>query len=363
MMPAPTDLFRGPLPEDTRRTSILIAMLTIAIYMSALVDLKAIITFKRHNTLYFWSLLVTSWGIIGHSLGVILKWFVGSCPWEVHTAFASFGWWGMVTGQSLVLYSRLHLVVRNQRVLRAVLVMIIFDFCLFQVPTTVQKFGSTRTEAGVWLTVYHVYERIQLIVFTLQELIISIIYIRAAMTWLSPGDPEGQRHTKQFLIYLNVLCIALDIAIDCEVFAGEWIYEEATQSLAYAIKLTLEFAVLNQVMEVYRLGPGGCTTCRRKFTSRSLNDGSKRGNGRVACLGLAWPRSTPKVSERSGSFDEALVMDHGLVVDVVTGDLERFHPTSEKLQQNHVGKNIIITTGISTYIEDGLIKDNNRIGG
>jgi hypothetical protein len=34
------------------------------------------------------------------------------------------GWWSMVTGQSIVLYSRLHLVVSNQRVLRRVLIMI-----------------------------------------------------------------------------------------------------------------------------------------------------------------------------------------------------------------------------------------------
>ena len=351
MMLAPNDIFRGPLPQDTMTTSILIAMLTVAIYMSALVNLKALTTFKRHNTLYFWSLIVTSWGIISHSLGVLLKWFVGSCPWEVHTAFASFGWWGMVTGQSLVLYSRLHLVVRNQRVLRAVLVMIIFDFCLLQVPTTVLKFGSTRTEAGVWLMVYHVYERIQLIVFTLQELIISIIYIRAAVVWLSPGDTERKRHTKQFLIYLNVLCIALDIAIDCEVFIDAWIYEEATQSLAYAIKLTLEFAVLNQVIEVYRLGPGNCTTCHRRFTSRNLIDFPKCGNGRNARLQMVWPKPTPKVSERSGSFDEILAMNDGSAIDSVTGDLERPSPTSERLRQTHVGKSIIITTDISTSFE------------
>jgi len=169
---APGGIVRGPLPEDTTRTSILVAMLTLAIYMSLLVDLKAFAMFKRRNTLYFWSLLITSWGIMSHSLGIILKWFVGSCPWEVNTAFASFGWWGMVTGQSLVLYSRLHLVVRDDRVLRAVLIMIIANFCIFQVPTTIQTFGSNQADPGMWLTVYNIYERIQLVVFTLQELII-----------------------------------------------------------------------------------------------------------------------------------------------------------------------------------------------
>ncbi|KAL8748524.1 MAG: hypothetical protein Q9184_007239, partial [Pyrenodesmia sp. 2 TL-2023] len=128
---------RGPLSPNTTRTSLLVAMLTLAIYMSLLVDLKVFTTFKRRNTIYFYSLLITSTGIISHSFGIILKWFVGACPWYINTAFASFGWWGMVTGQSLVLYSRLHLVIRSPRLLRSVLGMIIINFCLFQVPTTV----------------------------------------------------------------------------------------------------------------------------------------------------------------------------------------------------------------------------------
>ena len=315
-------IVRGPLPEDTLRTSILIAMLTLAIYMSLLVDLKVFIIFKRRNTLYFWSLLITSWGIMSHSLGIILKWFVGSCPWEVNTAFASFGWWGMVTGQSLVLYSRLHLVVRDQRVLRAVLVMIITDFLIFQVPTTIQTFGSNQAHPGMWLTVYNVYERIQLIVFTLQELIISIIYIRAAVKMLTPSDPLETRHTKKFLIYLNVLCIALDLAFVCEVFSGEWVYKTGTQSLAYAIKLTIEFVVLNQLMEVYQFGPGSCSSCRRKFT-QPANGPSGAYSGRqrppmvrqgsssqsVAALG-SWPRSPrgkARGLERLGPFEEEMI--------------------------------------------------------
>ncbi|KAL9102425.1 MAG: hypothetical protein Q9163_002417 [Psora crenata] len=358
--------FSGPLEQDTARTSILIAMLTVAIYMSFLVDLKVLTIFQRRNTLYFWSLLVTSWGIISHSLGVILKWFVGRCPWEVHTTFSSLGWWAMVTGQSLVLYSRLHLVVRDERILRAVLIMIIVDFGLFQVPTTVQKFGSTQRDPGVWLTVYHVYERIQLLVFTFQELIISSIYIRAAVKWLSPSEPEGMRHTKQYLIYLNILCIALDIAIICEVYSGEWVYEEATQSLSYAIKLTLEFAVLNQVMEVYRRGPSSCQACHHRFAPNSLHSLPERGVGHSnrqhrssteqgssapRCLSNSWPRNKPIGCERLGSFDEAMIGDPS-AADVVTEVQAGLTPASIKLQGKDAGRNIVVTHGITTCIEE-----------
>ena len=282
----------------------------------------------------------------------------------------------MVTGQSLVLYSRLHLAVRDKRVLRAILIMIIVDFFLFQVPTTLQKFLSTRENAGAWLSIYHVYERIQLVVFTLQELIISIIYIRAAVIWLSPSDPEGMRRTKHFLIYLNVLCIALDIAIVCEVSTNQWLYEEASQSLAYAIKLTLEFAVLNQVMEAYRLGPGRCITCHRMLTPRSLQSPpaehdsghsspqypskAKRTSISAArsSLKALWPRRKPKLSERLGHFDGQGTTSRPLAIGVVTEVKAVSTPSLVRLEETHIGRGIVSPTGITTLIE-GRDSDNN----
>jgi len=339
-------------------------MLTLAIYMSLLVDLKAFTMFKRRNTLYFWSLLITSWGIMSHSLGIILKWFVGSCPWEVNTAFASFGWWGMVTGQSLVLYSRLHLVVRDDRVLRAVFIMIIANFCIFQVPTTIQTFGSNQADPGMWLTVYNIYERIQLVVFTLQELIVSVIYIRAAVKLLTPSDPLETRHTKKFLIYLNVLCIGLDIAFVCEVFSGEWVYKTGTQSLAYAIKLTIEFAVLNKLMEVYQLGPGSCTACRRKFSQpagigRSGGDAygsqqrpsiARQGSSSQTGVGFAnWPRSKTRGAERLGPFEEEEMIEAPLAPSMNTNVHGGQMPASPK--SGPKDGDIVVTTGITTWSE------------
>ena len=273
----------------------------------------------------------------------------------------------MVTGQSLVLYSRLHLVVRDRRVLRAIFIMIIVDFCLFQVPTTVQKFIVTETNAAAWLKVFHIYERIQLLVFTIQELIISTIYIRATVTWLSPSDPEGLRRTKWFLIWLNVLCIALDIAIDIEVFRGEWVYEEATQSLAYAIKLTLEFAILNKVLEVYRFGPGSCFHCHRKLPSESASSLQRRGlahcnhgfpsvvkkNGRAKfTMSSPWSRSKSNGSERLGPFDGGRT--------VITEVQAEPAGASEGVEEKGLGKGIVITTGITTCTESRDSDDNGR---
>ena len=350
-------IVRGPLPPDTTRTSILVAMLTLSIYMSLVVDIQIFTTFKRRNTVYFWSLFCTSCGIVSHSIGIILKWFVGSCPWYVNTAFASFGWWGMVTGQSLVLYSRLHLVIRSQRVLRSVLAMIILDFCIFQVPTTVLTFGSNREDPGLFLTVYNVYERIQLVVFTLQELVISILYIRAAFKMLLPDYPrtEPLRMTKRFLIYLNVLCIILDVAFVCEVYSGEWVYKTGTQSLAYAIKLTIEFIVLNKLMEVYRVQPVSCAMCKTVrpgglhpseygYWSRPQLSVAAHTS---AVLG-SWQKGKSKMNAPLGSFVEIAVEQE---LESGRRESKTYTAEEETLSNHEARKGITVTTGISTWSE------------
>jgi len=94
-------------------------------------------TFRKWSGLYFWSVLITTWGVTLHAIGFILKFCVPSCNWIFSTVLAEIGWVSMVTGFSVVLYSRLHLVVHNPRVLQLVLAMIITDAFLFHVPTIV----------------------------------------------------------------------------------------------------------------------------------------------------------------------------------------------------------------------------------
>lgn len=197
--------------------------------------------------------------------------------------------------------------------------MIVIDFCLFQVPTTVQKFGTNDTNSAIWLLIYHIYERIQLIIFTLQELVISAIYIRATVKILSPSDPEGTRRTKWFLIYLNVLCIALDVIVVAEVFTGQWGFEEATQSLIYAVKLTLEFVVLNKLMDVLRNRPGTCATCSRRPSS-----------------GFPWHSHA---SPRRVRGDEGIGLATSPTKIVGEGKVNDRKP-------------IVVTTGITTWRED-----------
>lgn len=89
----------------------------LAMYNSVELVIMIFLTFKRYNGLYFWSLLISGIGIIFYALGFLLKFLnitTGNLRW-LAVVFLSIGWYPMITGQSLVLWSRLHLIVSGKR--------------------------------------------------------------------------------------------------------------------------------------------------------------------------------------------------------------------------------------------------------
>lgn len=92
-------------------------------------------TFKKYNSVYFWSLVVCSISTFLMPTAFLLKDFEAANI-NALEVLATVTWYGMVTGQSIVLYSRLHLVVVNRRKIRWVLYMIIFNAIIFHIPTT-----------------------------------------------------------------------------------------------------------------------------------------------------------------------------------------------------------------------------------
>ncbi len=126
----------GVLDMTAAKALTIVSFAGIAWYNSIELQVMIWMTFRRRHGLYFYSLLVASIGIVVDALGMLLKLFNLANPFVAITVII-IGWVPMVTGQSLVLYSRLHLVLRDNRKLKWVLAMIIIDAILFHVPTTV----------------------------------------------------------------------------------------------------------------------------------------------------------------------------------------------------------------------------------
>ncbi|KAL8927886.1 MAG: hypothetical protein Q9172_001186 [Xanthocarpia lactea] len=244
---------REPLPYSPLDYCLLAAATAVAWVFVVELDLTILLTFRRRSGLYFWSLLISSWGCVLHAMGFILKFLVGS-GWQVNLPFIEIGWVSMVTGQAFVLYSRLHLVLRNQKTLRYILWMIIANgFCL-HIPTVVFTVGINSPSQPFWQPKFDIMERIQLIIFSIQECLISTIYIVSTVRILGSVYHSMTRKVMLQLILINVICIGMDMVLIGLQFSANYVPQASIKPMIYAIKLKLEFTVLNQLMGLSKVG-------------------------------------------------------------------------------------------------------------
>jgi hypothetical protein len=233
----------------------------VIIFLSGLAMYNAIeliamisLTFTRYRGLYYWSLLVSSIAIIPYSLGFFLK-FDNLAPGDLRwiaIVLLTIGWYPMVTGQSVVLWSRLHLIVsgaRGDRILQWTKYMIIFNACALHIPTTVLTFGSNgNTNTNIYVKGYNVMEKIQMVGFFVQEIILSSIYIYETIKILRTSLQPNTKRTMYQLITINVVIIVMDLGllgIEC---ASLYILETLVKGVIYSIKLKLEFAILGKLV-------------------------------------------------------------------------------------------------------------------
>ncbi|MCJ1404746.1 hypothetical protein MMC11_007972 [Xylographa trunciseda] len=243
----------GALPYDPVQYCVLAACSGVAWAFVLELNITIFLTFKRYRGLYFWSLLISSWGCVLHALGFILKFLVGT-SWWVPIPFIEIGWVGMVTGQSFVLYSRLHLVVRDYDIMRYVLWMIVVDMFALHIPTIIFTIGSNSPNPDGWTNMFNVMERIQLTGFCIQEFIISTVYLWATIRILKSMSHRMTRMVMWQLILINSLCIGMDIILICLEYTNEYVGEASIKPMLYVFKLKLEFAVLNQLVGLVQAG-------------------------------------------------------------------------------------------------------------
>jgi hypothetical protein len=92
---------------------------------------------SKYQGLYFWSLVVASFGIIPYCIGFMIEYFQLTAQ-VAGLIITTVGWPMLVTGQSFVLFSRLGVVMGGEHhgVLTFVKWMIIVDGVVFHVSTT-----------------------------------------------------------------------------------------------------------------------------------------------------------------------------------------------------------------------------------
>ncbi|VUC31697.1 unnamed protein product [Clonostachys rosea] len=241
-------------PDNNYTITILIAMcMGISLYNVLELNVLIATTFRKRSSLYFWSFLAATNGILPHTIGFLLKNLAFSTNYILYITFVAIGWVMMVTGQSLVLYSRLHLIFWHKTYLRLVLGMICVNAVILHVPIIVFMYGSNSSDSNPWVRPYMIYEKIQVTIFFLQELIISAIYIKSCSTFFGIDNiwhRSGVQKMRKHLLLVNVMIILLDIPILALEYTDYYDFQTAYKPLVYSIKLKLEFNILNDLVKL-----------------------------------------------------------------------------------------------------------------
>ena len=229
------------------------AFYVLSLYNAIGVFLLVFITFKTYRGSYFWSLIVASCGLIVSTIGTAVNFYTESLDKYPLVMCGVGGWVLFVTGHSLVLWSRLHLVVQSKKVLKGVLIMIITDAIIFQTPTVVFSFvGSLPNNPPALNRLYNTWEFIQVSAFCTQEFIISGIYIRETLRLLKFTFSKEKKKIIYQLLAINVIVILMDVIILGVQYSHMRPLQIALKGLVYSMKLTLEFAILGRLVDFAR---------------------------------------------------------------------------------------------------------------
>ncbi|OKL62317.1 hypothetical protein UA08_03033 [Talaromyces atroroseus] len=235
-------------------TAFVIFLLLMAMYNAVELAVMVLVSFRRFRGLYFWSLLLSALlGVIPYSVGFMLKFFTLVTPW-VSCSILTIGWWTMVTGQAVVLYSRLHLVLRSSRRLKQVLYMIMINAVFLHIPTTVLTFGSNfRDDSIDFVLGYNIMEKIEITGFSLQEAIISGLYLYETYKLLHISRKnKAHRRIQYQIIAINIFIIVMDLSLLILEYASQYSIQICLKAAVYSVKLKLEFAVLGQLVDFIR---------------------------------------------------------------------------------------------------------------
>ncbi|KAF3059424.1 hypothetical protein GL218_04546 [Daldinia childiae] len=298
----------GPLPWNLTVWCLLAVFTSLPIWMTVELTAWVLYAFERWSGIYFWSVLATTWGLTIRAIGFLLKFCVPEANWILTYVLSEVGWVMMVTGFSIVLWSRLHLVISpGTPILRIVLAMIIIDGFLFHVPTVIfQYFMSNAATHEKYLPYMNVMERVQVLAFSVQEAIISSIYIWGTMQMFKLSLNAKAKNTLAFLIIVQVAVVLADIPVIVLDYCNYFTLKAVIHSFIYAFKLQIEFVVLNEFKHLANGGiTGAFALLLQDAASLQLNVtavGARDGSSTLECWQMNVPFKTSVDPGTAGGF-------------------------------------------------------------
>lgn len=247
----PEGLLYGYQGDNVAIKACMIVFSAIAWYNAVELIILIFLTFNRYSGLYFWAMFLSTIDVIFHAIGFLFEFFTIG-PIGLAVTLATIGWYLMVPGQSVVLYSRLHLVEQSPVVLRRVFYLIVFSAVVILIPTTVLTYSTVYVRTQASIKGYNVMERLEITWFCAQEILIASIYIFQTINILRLR-PEKELHRSKMmyeLIAINLVMIFLDIALLVLEYVGLYTLQTTLKAAVYSVKVKLEFGVLGKLVSL-----------------------------------------------------------------------------------------------------------------
>ncbi|KAF2262559.1 hypothetical protein CC78DRAFT_561255 [Lojkania enalia] len=250
------------ISKDLPMSMTMAAFWAVAWYIAVELNIRLFYLFRHRKGLYFWSCALCTWGLILHPLAIMLADFMVIKDPRVSVPLIYLSWWLMTIPFSLVMYSRLNLIMSSHKyILRGVLCMIIFTTLCVSIPSMVLgPWSQQPTPSGIRLaSIYSIWLRIENATWFVQETIISLIYIIYTYKHLkdlplfssySSSTIAGSKQVMHHLIATNIIIIVLDIALMSIVYAGLFYLGGSFKPAVYGVKLRIEFSILNRLVEM-----------------------------------------------------------------------------------------------------------------
>jgi hypothetical protein len=248
----------------------------------------------------------------------------------------------MTTGFSIVLCSRLYLITQNPRALKILIYSIIGIDILVYIPTLV---STHIPDLNTGQRIYKVAYRLE-VIFAVQEVLLASLYIYFLIRFLRQGTSEDPRRVKKTLFFL---CTAEAVIFVCDVVLLTLAYTDLlvakfmVHSFMYAIKLEIEFLVLNRLVNFGQRREGLFGNFEEKGGSDGLNvKGEPPKQDLVASISR--PREIQDTSPGAEVFDPPLARQSsrfsGFNVDAADEIHDEESNSLSEMERRYLGRSV-----------------------
>ncbi|QDS74540.1 hypothetical protein FKW77_007687 [Venturia effusa] len=227
----------------------------LALWLSLELIVRAILSFKRKTTLYFWSLISVAVGVIFITISFQLRIFVIPIRYWAFSVLYTIAQILLKTGLALVLYSRLNILQPKRRLLQAVVALIIVTAIIGHVPFLIWTIATVIDHHDLAKQIRSVANYFELL-FAAQETSIASCYIYYFWQYMNDVPPVTSKNLKwdinftfTGLVAASLWVLLSDTTLNVLLYNELFLARMTIMPLFQAIKLSLEFVVLNYLVK------------------------------------------------------------------------------------------------------------------